>query len=99
VAELKSLVGKVVENKREARTISGLMNRLEGLVSKTSVKNIKLPVSFRVNETAISRTPDICSVSGETVSSLGRGTCLIAYTVIDSDGNSFTTEKEIFFRK
>jgi hypothetical protein len=88
-----------VEDKKEARTISGLINRLDGVVSRTSVKSIKLPGSSQVNETAASKTPDICSVSGVTVNSLSKGTCVIAYTVTDSDGNAFTTEKEIFFRK
>ena len=99
VSELKSLVGKVVEDKKEARTISSLINRLDGVISRTSVKSIKLPGSSQVDETAISKTPNICTVSGVTVSSLSKGNCLIAYTVTDSDGNTFTTEKEIFFRK
>ncbi len=99
VSELKSLVSKVVEDKKEAKTISGLINRLDGVISRTSVKSVKLPGSSQVDETAISKTPNICTVSGVTVSSLSKGNCLIAYTVIDSDGNTFTTEKEIFFRK
>jgi hypothetical protein len=99
VNELKSLVGKVVEDQREAKSISTLINRLDSVISKTSVKQIKLPGSSQVQESAESKTPDMCSVSGVTVNSLKKGACLIAYTVVDSDGNRFTTQKEIYFRK
>jgi len=99
VNELKSLVGKVVEDKKEAKSISTLINRLDSVVSKTSVKQIKLPVSSQIEESAESKTPDICSVSGVTVNSIKKGNCVVAYTVVDSDGNRFTTEKEIYFRK
>ena len=99
VGELKSLVSKVVENQKEAKSISTLINRLDSVVSKTSVKQIKLPGSSQVEENAESKTPDICSVLGVTVNSLKKGTCVITYTVVDSDGNKFTTQKEIYFRK
>ena len=99
VNELKSLVGKVVEDRKEAKSISTLINRLDSVVSKTSVKQIKLPVSSQIEESAESKTPDICSVSGVTVNSIKKGNCVVAYTVVDSDGNRFTTEKEIYFRK
>lgn len=99
VNELKSLVVKVVEDKKEAKSISALINRLDSVVSKTSVKQIKLPGSSQVEESAESKTPDICSVSGITVNSLKKGNCVVAYTVVDSDGNRFITQKEIYFRK
>jgi hypothetical protein len=99
VSELKSLVGKVVENQKEAKSISTLINRLDSVVSKTSVKQIKLPGSSQVEEIAESKTPEICSVLGVTVNSLKKGTCIISYTVVDSDGNKFNTQKEIYFRK
>ena len=99
VNDLKALVGKVVEDKKEAKTISTLINRLDSVVSKTSLKQVKLPGSSQVEESAESKTPDTCSVSGVTVNSLKKGSCVVAYTVVDSDGNRFTTQKEIFFRK
>jgi hypothetical protein len=99
VSELKALVGKVVEDRREAKAISTLINRLDSVMSRTSVKQIKLPGSSQVNESAESKTPEICSVKGVVVSSISKGICIVVYTVTDSDGNKFTTEKEIFFRK
>ena len=99
VSELKSLVGKVVEDKKEAKTISTLINRLDSVISKTSLKQIKLPGSNSLDESAESKTPNICTVKGVSVTSLGKGNCIIAYTVTDSDGNTFTTEREIYFRK
>ena len=99
VSELKSLVGKVVEDKKEAKAISTLINRLDSVISKTSLKQIKLPGSNSLDESAESKTPNICTVKGVSVTSLGKGNCIIAYTVTDSDGNTFTTEREIYFRK
>lgn len=99
VNELKSLIGKVVEDQKEAKSITALISRLDSVISKTRVKQVKLPGSSQVEESAESKTPEICSVSGITVNALKSGTCLIAYTVVDSDGNKFTTQKEIYFRK
>jgi len=99
IGELKPLVSKVVEDKREARAISSLMSRLDAVVSKTSIKKIKLPGSSRIDETVVSLTPEVCSVSGLSISSQAKGTCVLAFTVTDTNGNTFTTEKEIYFRK
>ena len=88
VSELKSLVGKVVEDKKEAKAISTLINRLDSVISRTSLKQIKLPGSNSLDESAESKTPNICTVKGVSVTSLGKGNCIIAYTVTDSDGNN-----------
>lgn len=99
ITEIKNLVTKVVEDKKEARAISTLISRVDSSVSKTSLKQLKLPGSLSIDEVAESKTPEICSVNGLTINSLKKGTCVVAYTVTDSDGNKFTTDKEIYFRK
>jgi hypothetical protein len=99
VSELKNLASSVVENPTEKRRLQGLLNKVDGVSSATSLKTIKLPGSSFFEESAESRTPDFCSVNGVSVSSLKKGICVIAYTITDSDGNKFTTLKEIFFRK
>jgi hypothetical protein len=72
---------------------------VDGVVAATSLKTIKLPGSAFFEESAESKTPDICSVSGVSVNRLKKGVCVVAYTITDSNGNKFTTLKEIYFRK
>ena len=77
----------------------GLLNLLDKSTSSSIVKNVKLPSSQRVDESAVSETPDICRVDGLNVTSLKKGVCIINYTVTDSDGNAFSTKKSINFKK
>jgi hypothetical protein len=72
---------------------------VDGVVAATSLKTIKLPGSAFFEGSAESKTPDICSVSGVSVNRLKKGVCVVAYTITDSNGNKFTTLKEIYFRK
>ena len=97
--EVKTLIGKVVEETREQNAMVNLISLLEKSASSTTVKNVKLPSSQKVDEKATSDTPDICKVDGLNVTSLKKGTCIISYTVADSDGNTFTTKKSIIFKK
>ena len=99
VTELKALASSVVENTTEKRRLQGFLNKVDGIGGATSLKTIKLPGSAFFEESLESKTPDFCSVSGVSVSSLKKGVCVVAYTITDSDGNKFTTLKEIFFRK
>jgi hypothetical protein len=99
VDELKDFASSIVENSTEKRRLQGLLNRVGGVRSITSLKSIKLPGSSFFEESAVSKTPDLCTISGVTVNRLKKGNCVISYTIIDSDGNRFTTDKEIFFRK
>jgi hypothetical protein len=99
VTELKALVGVTVEDPLEKSRIQALLTRLENVTSRTSSKSIKLPGSTFLEEDSVSKTPRICSSEGINVKRLKAGTCVISYTIVDSDGNQFTTEKKINFRK
>ena len=99
VDELKDFASSIVEDSTEKKRLQGLLNRVDGVSSITSLKSIKLPGSSFFEESAVSKTPDLCTISGVTVNRLKKGNCVISYTIIDSDGNRFTTDKEIFFRK
>ena len=99
VDELKDFASSIVENSTEKRRLQGLLNRVGGVRSITSLKSIKLPGSSFFEESAVSKTPDLCTISGVRVNRLKKGNCVISYTIIDSDGNRFTTDKEIYFRK
>ena len=99
VDELKDFASSIVENSTEKRRLQGLLNRVGGVRSITSLKSIKLPGSSFFEESAVSKTPDLCTISGVTVNRLKKGNCVISYTIIDSDGNRFTTDKGIYFRK
>jgi hypothetical protein len=99
VGELKNLASSVVEDPTEKKRLQGLLNKVDGVVAATSLKTIKLPGSAFFEESAESKTPDICSVSGVSVNRLKKGVCVVAYTITDSNGNKFTTLKEIYFRK
>ncbi|NBP12190.1 MAG: hypothetical protein EBV09_02635 [Actinobacteria bacterium] len=99
VDDLRDLASAIVENSTEKKRLQGLLNRVEGVSSVTSLKSVKLPGSSFFEESAVSKTPDLCTVSGVTINSLKKGICLVSYTIVDSNGNHFTTDKEIFFRK
>lgn len=99
-SEIKGLVEKIEPSKKDVAAITDLMKRLEStkVVTRTQ-KQVNLPKTSAIEESAKSLTPEICSVSGMSVNSLKKGLCSIEYTVVDSLGNSYSTTKTLEFKK
>ena len=98
VKELKNLASNIVENPTENRRIQVLLNRVDAIKVVSSLKSLRLPTSSFFEERVVSKTPELCTVKGETINRLKKGTCVITYTITDSGGNKFTTDREIDFR-
>ena len=99
VKELKVLVQDLVNNVVEKSRFIRLLNRLDSINTKTSLKSLTLPGSNFFESNTESKTPRRCSVDGTTVDRLRSGTCVISYTITSSDGTGFTTEKKIRFKQ
>jgi len=99
VDELKDLASKVLDNPTEKRRLRGLLNKVDGITAATSSAFVKLPGSSFFEESVESKTLEVCTVSGIIVNRLKKGTCVVSYTITDSNGNKFTTDKEIIFRR
>jgi len=99
VDELQALASKVLDNPTEKRRLRGLLNKVDGITAATSLASVKLPGSSFFEESVETKTPEVCAVNGVIVNRLKKGTCVVSYTITDSNGNKFTTVKEIFFRK
>jgi hypothetical protein len=92
---LVTIVTKVTEQK----SLATILTKLDAMRAATYSKVQVLPSERRIEETAVSLTPDICSVKGSRVTSLKRGTCIFSYELIGASGNSFTVEKQIVFKR
>ena len=79
--------------------LQGLLTRVDKSATNTSAKSVILPVSAFFGELAVSKTPGRCTTDGNVIKRVKTGVCTILYTLTDSDGNEFTTEKKILFRK
>jgi len=99
VDELKDLASKVLDNPTEKRRLRGLLNKVDGITAATSSAFVKLPGSSFFEESVESKTLEVCTVSGIIVNRLKKGTCVVSYTITDSNGNKFTTDKEVIFRR
>ena len=97
--QLNSLISKVIDPGLEQKSLAKILLKLDALRPTTYSKTPSLPVERIIEETAVSLTPDICSVKGTTVTSLKPGKCTFTYELIGASGNSFTTQKSIVFKK
>lgn len=97
--QVKELISKVVDSEREQRAMVSLMNSLDRVLATLSSRTVRLPSSRTIEESATSETPDICRVEGLSVVALKRGSCVINYSIVDSDGNTFSTKKTFSFRR
>ena len=93
------LVGDNVEDPIEKVRLQSLLTRVDKATPSTLAKSVTLPSSPFFEEIAFSKTPARCSVDGNIIKRLRTGTCVVLYTIIDSSGNEFTTERKILFKK
>ena len=97
--EIAKLIPKIVTKVTEQKSLATILTKLDAMRAATYSKVQVLPSERRIEETAVSLTPDICSVKGSRVTSLKRGTCIFSYELIGASGNSFTVEKQIVFKR
>jgi hypothetical protein len=97
--EIAKLIPKIVTKVAEQKSLATILSKLDAMRGSTYSKVQSLPNERSIEETAISLTPDICSVKGTKVTSLKPGTCIFSYELIGASGNSFTVEKQIVFKK
>jgi uncharacterized repeat protein (TIGR02543 family) len=76
-----------------------LTNALIRVKTSTIAKKVVLPTSKLVASKATVRTPNICYVSGSTVTSKRSGTCVLTFTMTTTTGQTVKTMKKIFFKK
>jgi hypothetical protein len=98
VSELSSLVQKIETNQKLAAEIDKSLKKLESIKKVSASAMVKLPDARSTSETAISLTPNVCTVVGIQVSRVSKGTCTVSYTITSDAGNSYTTEKSFNFR-
>ena len=99
-SDIKQVVKIITVASQEVKAITSLVNSLDTL-KQPSLKStsVLLPKSIRVEESAVSQTPQVCTVVGMTVKSIQKGTCVIIYSVSDSIGNVYNTTKTLEFKK
>ena len=97
--EIAKLIPKIVTKAAEQKSLATILTKLDAIREITYSKVQTLPSERSIEETAVSLTPDICSVKGAKVTSLRAGTCIFSYELTGASGNSFTVEKQIVFRK
>ena len=99
-SDIKQVVKVITVASQEVKAITSLVNSLDTLKQPSSKSTaVLLPKSTRVEESAVSQTPQVCTVVGMTVKSLQKGTCVIVYSVSDSAGNVYNTTKTLEFKK
>jgi hypothetical protein len=96
---MAKLIPKVITVASEKKSLTTILTKLDAIRPTTYSKTQALPNERSIEETAVSLTPDICSVKGAKVTSLMPGTCIFSYELVGASGNSFTVEKQIVFRK
>lgn len=97
--QLSTLIAKVVDTGLEQKSLAKILVKLDALRPITYSKTQSLPIERVIEETAVSLTPDVCSVKGTTVTSLKPGKCVFTYELVGNSGNSFMTQKSIIFKK
>jgi len=97
--EISKLIQKIVTTVAEQKSLGTILTKLDAIRPSTYSKTQSLPNERSIEETAVSLTPDICSVKGSKVTSLKPGKCVFSYELVGPSGNSFTVEKEIVFKK
>ena len=97
--QIATLIPKLVQTVAEQASLVKILTKLDALRPLTYSKTQALPNERSIEETAVSLTPDICSVKGTKVTSLKPGKCVFSYELVGASGNSFTVEKEIVFKK
>lgn len=97
--EIAKLIPKIVTKTSEQKSLATILSKLDAIRESTYSKVQVLPNERSIEETAVSLTPDICSVSGAKVTSLKPGTCVFSYELVGPSGNSFRVEKQIVFKK
>ena len=97
-ATLSELARKIETDVKTATDITKSLQKLDSLRSITASSSIKLPDAKLSRESAVSQTPNVCSVSGIQVSRTGKGVCTVSYTITSEAGNTYTTEKTFTFR-
>lgn len=97
--EIAKLIPKIVTKASEQKSLATILTKLEAIRATTYSKVLNLPSERSIEETAVSLTPEVCSVKGSKVSSLKAGTCIFSYELIGASGNSFTVEKQIVFKR
>jgi hypothetical protein len=97
--QLAKLIPKVITEAAEKKSLTTILTKLDSIRATTYAKTQVLPNERSIDETAVSLTPEICSVNGAKVTSLKPGICIFSYELIGVSGNSFTVEKQIVFRK
>jgi len=97
IAAVKDVIGP--QKVAEVKALTDLLSKVSNKVEKTRVKTVQLPKKTATTESAVSLTPEMCSVSGLTITSLAKGLCKVAYTVTGSSNILFTIEKTFNFTK
>jgi len=97
IAEVKEVIAP--QKTSEIKALTDLLSTVSRKVEKTVVKTVKLPEKMSTTESALSLTPEMCSVSGLIITSLKKGLCKVAYTVTGSSNIPFTIEKTFNFTK
>ena len=97
-AKVSGLAMKIETNQRTVADIEKSLRKLESLRTITASSSIKLPIAKLSDESAVSQTPNVCSVTGIQVARTGKGVCTVSYTITSEAGNTYTTEKTFTFR-
>jgi hypothetical protein len=97
--EISTLISKITEDKRESAALTAYLKLIDRFTSSTKTRSVKIPSSSSVEVSSESLTPAICKVNGGVVTSVSKGLCEYAVTLIDSDGNKFTVTKSVNFKK
>ena len=98
VSELSNLVQKIETNVKIVAEIDKSLKKLDAIKKVSASYIVKLPDAKSTSETAVSQTPEVCSVSGIQVMRVNKGICKVSYTITSDAGNSYTTEKSFTFR-
>lgn len=97
-SKVSGLALKIEPDPKTSTDIDKSLRKLESLRSVTASSSIKLPNAKLSKESAVSQTPNVCSISGIQVIRSGKGLCTVSYTITSEAGNTYTTEKTFTFR-
>jgi hypothetical protein len=98
VANISTLALKIETDAKSGIDIDKSLKKLDSLRSVTASSTIKLPDAKYSSESALSLTPNVCSVTGVQVNRVGKGLCTVSYTLTSEAGNTYKTEKSFTFR-
>lgn len=97
-SKVSGLAQKIEVDAKTSTDIDKSLRKLESLRTVTASSSIKLPEAKLSKESAVSQTPNVCSISGIQVIRSGKGLCTVSYTITSEAGNTYTTEKTFTFR-